>query len=282
MKLTNLTKSVLAASALTVASFGANAGAIATSDLTISNLHFSFTGLAGAPTDSGTTFSGTEATATINGVGNNSTWAVGDSTDPDITPLYFTTSEGSGWITSDTGSAGLIDLTGSLTEGTSTGITNSSASAYGVNSSKGSASVQNSFTASFVTTGAAFLDIDFSWALSLYSEITDAFTGQTATSEYDFTITVESESHFYEVDLQDIIGGANKKTQKSFGSKSLVSESATTDGQFHFALAADEEYDVVLSQISTSNVVSVTEPTSVAILGLGLLGFAGAARRRKS
>jgi len=287
MKLTNLAKSVLAASALTVASFGANAGAIATSSLKITNLHFNFTEIGAQPLGSAVTFSGSQATASINNIGSNDAWANGDTISPKDTPLELSWSEGSAWDSTGTGAAAKVYLEGSLLDGNSNGLTSSAASAYGINSALGTSKIENTFNTTFTALSNAdtvFLDISFGWAVSLYSEITDSVLGQTASSEYEYYIEFEGQEtgDYEKIDLRTIIGGAAKKTQKELGFNSLTHSGKTTDEQFKFKLNANEQYDIAIVQRSESNVVSVTEPTSVAILGLSLLGFAGAARRRKS
>ena len=277
----------MAASALTVASFGANAGAIATAELNISNLFFNFTSIGAVPVGSAITFSGSEATASVNNNGSQDSWIAGDTTNPDVDPLSLSWSEGSGFTSTGTGAAGTVDLSGSLLNGTSTGTTKSAASAYGYNSALGTAKVENTFNSTFTAlpnASTVFVEISFDWAVSLWSEITDNKNGQTASSEYEFNIQIEGmdSGDFFEIDLKDLITGSNKKTKKSLGVNSLTNSGSTVPNQFKYELNAGEQYDVAIIHKTAANVVSVTEPTSVAILGLGLLGLAGASRRRKS
>jgi hypothetical protein len=117
-------------------------------------------------------------------------------------------------------------------------------------------------------------------------------TAQDAATEADTTITAVA-----------IAGGSFdvKLTETGFGSPEVLNKSVSgtdalnTNGETNLvdfaydsgwatinAFTSNGLYDLQINQSSSSNVSLVPEPTSVAILGLGLLGFAGAARRRKS
>jgi hypothetical protein len=283
MKLTKLAKNLLAVSALTVASFGANAGAIATADLTIDNLLFEFETLGAAPGSPASGFSGSEATASVNNIGDQDAWSSGG------LPLNLTYSVGSGIDTSGTGAYGIVNLSGDLMNGGSTGITDSSASAYGQDSALGTANVQNIVSASFTgfMNTDVLLTVSFDWLVELYSEITTPIAGQTATSSYGFELEIEGSDDFWSVDLRDLVDeGSNKRTQQAMGTNTLSDAgsytSANNDVNDQFLLDNNERYTFTITQFTRSDVVSVAEPTSVAILGLSLLGLAGVSRRRKS
>ena len=301
MKFNNIAKSVIAASALTVASFGANASAIATSTVDIQDLFFSFTLDAGESVAASTvSFSGTNTSGAINGTGSNTAWVAGD-----VDLEYL---QGSGYDATGTGvaSTALIDgsivfdptdIPGSLgSDGLlgSDGRTFAQASAIGADSAEANSNVDNTFSATFDLTGSGGdidLDISFSWLIDLYTEITNEKEGQLAKAGYNFTISIEDSScnpfipcvtPSFDFDLAaDIFGGVDElQADQPFEIQQFTS--AVTPFSDTFTMLDNVEYAVKITQQSNVNVVSVTEPTSVAILGLGLLGFAGAARRRKS
>ncbi len=296
MKLTKLAKSVLAASALTVASFGANASAIATSTVDIQDLFFSFLLDDGESVDASVvSFSGTNTSGAINGNGNNTAWTSGS-----VDLEYL---QGSGYDTSLTGVAAKATIDGSIvfdpanfgTDGIpgSDGYTFASASAIGTDSAESNSNVDNTFSAIFdlVSRGDVELSISFSWLIDLYTEITNEKNGQLAKAGYNFTISIGDSScnafnpcqtPDFNFDLAaDRFGGADElQSDEPFETQAYTS--AITAEALTFDMLDGVNYAVKITQKSNANVVSVTEPTTVAILGLGLLGFAGAARRRKS
>lgn len=286
MKLKNIAKSVIAASALTVASFGANAGAIATSSLDVTGLTFAFELDQGdSVAVDAITFSGSSSSGTINGLGGVDSW------DDELT-LDLAYSDGTGFDTSGNGTASTVDLSGTLAAGAA-GNTAASSSAYGNNSAEADADLENSFNAEFTLASEADVTVTifFDWVLELYAEITDNKAGQTATAGYGFNISIKEVGSFgsalFNYNMADV-EYANEETldRNTEGVSDLTGVNALTGsydaGVLTADLLKDTVYTVKISQDSNTDVVSVPEPTSVAILGLGLLGLAGAARRRKA
>lgn len=295
MKLTNLTKSVLAATALTFASFGANASAISTVDLQISNLAFVFQDSNGNPIDGSAitstaiSFANSYASASLNGgiVGGTRV----DQTNGDFD---ITASTGTGIDTSGTGSFGNVSFNGALNEpGGGSGFTGASASAYGSNFAGSSAGVLNTFNSKFeITTHCAATDTAcnnstingasiFGWSLDVMMHVFDQ--GESASYGWAFGYNIKEKGslgggHIFNLSSNAIgsNGGLNEldllqgSTGENYGIKDT------------FGLEWNKTYTISINQNVSVGATSVPEPTSIALLGLGLLGFAGAARRRKS
>jgi hypothetical protein len=296
MKFNKIAKSVVAASALTLASFGANANAIATAEVDIQDLFFSFTlGAGETVAASPVSFSGTNTSGTINGSGSNTAWTSG------AVDLEYL--QGSGYDTTETGVAATASIDGSIvfdpanvpaslgTDGLlgSDGKTFASASATGNNSAESNSNIDNTFAATFdlTATGAPSiaLGITFGYFVDLYTEITNEKEGQLAKAGFGFTIDIKDSNcgigcatPAFSYNLANVIGGSEIQSDEPF--ENITFSSGPTAEAFSFDMLDGITYQVTITQKSNANVVSVPEPTSVAILGLGLLGLAGAARRK--
>jgi hypothetical protein len=315
MKLSNLTKSVLAASALTFAAFSANAGVISSSYLEVNN--FSLNGVSSA--DLQFLAPGTREGNTSSQINYGSNMTDGDAAaaaalgDVDAllacsgqcAPLGLVENSGSlHWNDALTNgyNYSYADqvVSGNALDGSSSGFTLAESSLDGVPSGNASSNgnIYNEFEAVFRFGGTQDANVNFTldYVLDMASVISPAVAFNdlitaTTTAFANFTVT-----------LSQVTGSGNVEQQKW----EIVDETVSgRDGAFFntifpgandnyenrniagynsgdFLLKAGSAYSLNISQTTSTNISLVPEPTSIAIFGLGLLGLAGAARRRQS
>jgi len=296
MKLTNLTKGLVAATALTMASFGANASVIAEASIDVTDLTVSIFDANGNQlipdifdpagfglNDVNISFNGTSVSTTLDGNNN------GDSFDTIITDVFaplavnLNSSQTNGVSTAEATS----QIIGNIFAGGANGSTSGSVGVYGTSSADANSQIINNLEASFTfgPTVDGFAQIDFSWFLDTYVSVFDE--GGEGVADWGLNISLkETDCGFscntlYDFNLGSILGVSQTGTKNSVGD--LWDESTgNTESSAMLALTAGTIYELQISQSSNAAALSVPEPTSIAIFGLGLLGLAGAARRRQS
>ncbi len=286
MKFNNLTKSVLAASALTVASFGANAGAIATATLDV--FDFGLFSLDSEGPFSGVTIIDSDFNGTTTASDGNTT-IFNAASDNDLGNLgydNFNISASSAFSQSHV----IFEeghLEGQVFVG-SAGTTYANSEVTGTNSATSTSNLENTATFSINNgSGDDGEELNLGFSFSYFYELIAEVYGQGGTAQASANV---------DMSLKDEDGNIIDlwvTPAMNVFSTDNASLSVTTEDKFgniddsgmvtrFLTLVEDVEYTLFIQQNSEVDVTSVPEPTSVAILGLGLLGLAGAARRRKS
>ncbi len=275
MKLNKLTKGLFAAAALTAAGF-ANAGAVASADLTINNFAI-------IDTD-GNVFE--DIILTSNDYFGSAAGTVGD--EQTIESLFNNPSEtefdedGLGYpnfdlaATGANGSASVMFDGIATQEGGASGVTSATASIVGTGTSAAGANLENSanfFVNNFDANDDDTFDValSFSYIVDLVADSTVAWEQGAAEAFASFTVT-----------LFGTQGTSLFSMTSDFTNEGLANVSESDDVLAFVTLKEGENYFLNVTQVSDVDVQSVSEPASLALFGLGLLGLAGAARRRKA
>ncbi len=307
MKLTNLTKSVLTASALTVASFGANASLIGSAVLDVEN--FAITTAAGDITPDLSSFLWQMSTSSnylgelAGGTANSVVFGMVDSpqacSGPDCN-FFAENDYGFGLMSlannvDFASSDALVDLTGQGAHAQSRADIALYNDTSGILSTSGS-SISNTISAdiTFDLAEAGEVSISFDWMSELIAQISADWLAPWFNSEVsvDYSLSfsidgIELADCFADIESQDCanyfaLGGAGVS-----GSDSAKNEAGqkTTTAYAHKSTALNLDagtYTLSVAHVTNAKASHIPEPTTLAVFGLGLLGLAGAARRRKS
>jgi hypothetical protein len=278
MKLTKLAKNLLAVSALTVASFGANAGAIATSDFTISG--FGIYSSPGVILD-GITISESDFFGSTVGTGT---------TQKSIEEIFTNPAEQD----FDMGGLGYENFNFAVTDGTNSANVEFTgfhiASGVPV-SPTGRTYAHAEATGTTIAGAASILENSATFTYDNDNGIAGETT--TATFAYDYILNLMADSTVsYELGMAEafgnfivtLSGGGAFQTVFDFNvtDQDLTNVASSGSNSESITLKEGQRYSLKVVQTSDVDVRSVAEPTAIAMLGLGLLGFAGVSRRRKS
>jgi hypothetical protein len=277
MKFTNVTKGLLAASALTLTSF-ANAGAIATAEFEISGFGiYSAPGvlLTGIDIGANDYFGSSAATGSNQSVIEDIFGPSEVDFDQDglgYENFNFSAMEGL--------NSASINFVGTHLSGSGpvppTGTTFAHAEVSGTGSAGSTAILENSAKFTWdngnATAGESVLaDFSYAYALNLIADSTNSWEQGTAEAFGSFIVqligTNGSFQNVFDVNVSD---------------QDLSNIATTGTKSKEVTLFENVRYTLKVIQTSDVDVRSVAEPTTIAMLGLGLLGFAGVSRRRKS
>jgi hypothetical protein len=301
MKLKNIAKSVIAASALTIASFGANANLIGTAVLDIENFNISavngdlnlissqwtttntanYLGLAG-PTS--------EVTDTTNSLGSVIINLPNQCAGPDCTQIgednyahnLLSLGDDLDFVSSD--SKVSFDFP-SFTTNAQSRADVSLSKTNSDNLSRGESGITNTVTGVLEFDLATMGDVDFSY--DFVAELVAAVSPDWATNLHDafveasYSLTVsitELANPTNIIDMGDLNTGL---TLSSTGAFNFDLEPSGSKSQTLVDLNAGA-YQIGVTHSTYVSAKHVPEPTTLAIFGLGLLGLAGASRRRNS
>jgi hypothetical protein len=300
MNLTNLSKSIIAVSVLTYTSFGANASVISEASIDVTALKVTIfdeseTVVLPAPSPGGfdlhnvaISLNGTSESSTLNAntVGSSYNTAITDPFNPLSVNLNSNQQTGAVGATSIVNTVSSINGNIFAAAGAN-GSTSASTTVYGVDSGDANSQIINNLDAdfAFTTSTNGWAKISFDWLLETYVSVFDQ--GGEGVADWGLTITLTDDTctgfsctPLYSFDLNDEVPVAQTGTLNDIGEEwdETANDTVATD---FIRILAGVTYTLDIAQSSNSAAISVPEPSSLAILGLGILGLAGAAARRR-
>lgn len=297
MKLNKLTKGLFAATAMMAAGV-ANADVLSEVSIDVQNLQLSvFADAAGTtqlfPGDGsytlsgvGIDFNGTSVSTTLNGNGDTEGYAAATQ-DPFVPVIFDLNSNQSSSLASVDSNA---SITGNIfLPGGADGITSSSTDVGGYNFGETNSQISNSLQAAFNFTAQqdAFVQVSFDWLFDVLVDVT--WSGGSGNADWAFEVTLgekcsgipcNAPAPIYSFDLNDDVLGASATGQVNQVGNPFAGNVNGSQDSGLLELMGGKQYELIIVQNANTSAASVSEPMSLAMFGLGLLGLAGAARRK--
>jgi len=315
MKLTNLTKGLIAATALTVASFGANAGVIASSTLEVSKFTvlFDVNGNGDFTDDNPLDFpiviiSGERdgaASASFNGDSSQSNPTAGNAVatidaslscaGPDCAGqglvengIFSNNTNFADWTDDANYAFADMSVSGNAFDANgATGFTQAEAAIYAGYSSagEGSATIDNNLFSQINIQ--ANTSMNAMIIINYVAELTVALSDDVMTNDNVFGKA--SASYGFDVSLDNSQVFSESKAFSTLDNSNFVGTVLQKNEYINSGILASAPisisagfHTITIDQTSEVDVSLVPEPTSIALFGLGLIGLAGMARRRNS
>lgn len=297
MKLNKLTKGLFAATAL-MATGVANADVLSEVSIDVQNLQLSVFADSGGNTQLfpgdgsftlsgvGIDFNGTSVSTTLNGNTEGSGYAA--ATQDPFVPVIFNLNSNQVAPLANVESSSSI--TGNLfSPGGATGNTSSSTYVGGYNFGETNSQISNSLNAAFTFTAQqdAYVQVSFDWIFDVLVDVT--WSGGSGNADWAFEITLGEKCSgipcnaappIYTFDLNDdVIGTSATGSVNQVGNPFAGNLNGSADSGL-LGLVGGKQYELIIVQNANTSAASVSEPMSLAMFGLGLLGLAGAARRK--